>query len=135
MSATTNQSPGEDYRDAAERCFVDGDALHQRRRFATASHLFGLGAECALKVLLDGHLGLAWVPHRHLPELRDDVLRTLSGKKHKGVRQLLITSGYMIGWEIGNRYWPSGAFTAEISDVHRDHCRRTLIAAGVRSGI
>jgi hypothetical protein len=135
VSVAANQAPQEDYADAAERCFADGDRLYQGQRYANACHLFGLGAECALKVLLAGYPGLVSVPHKHLPELRDDVLRTLSGRRHNGVRQLLNTADYMVGWEIGNRYWPTEAFTGETSTLHRDHCRRTLYATGVRSGI
>jgi len=135
MSVAANQAHPAAYADAAERCFVDGEMLHKGQRFANACHLFGLGAECALKVLLSGHPGVSAVPHKHLPGLRDDVLRMLSGKRHNGIRQLLNTTGYMLGWEVDNRYWPSEAFSAETSILHRDHCRRTLHATGVRSGI
>jgi len=123
------------YADAANRCFADGDVLHGEKRYANASHLFGLGAECALKALLRGHPGLAAVPYKHLPELRDDVLRMLSGRQYNGIRQLLNVNDYMRDWEIGNRYWPSEAFSSETSALHRDHCRRTLYASGVRSGV
>jgi hypothetical protein len=135
VNTVANHSHQPAYAEAAERCFADGGILHQAQRYPNACHLFGLGAECALKALLSGHQGLATVSHRHLPELRDDVLRTLSGKKHNGIRQLLNTSGYMLDWEIGNRYWPTGAFTPETSALHRDHCRRTLYATGIWSGI
>lgn len=135
MNVTVNHAQHEDYADAAERCFVDGDTLYRGQRYANACHLFGLGAECALKVLLSRQPGLASVPYKHLPELRDDVLRMLSGRQHNGVRQLLNRADYMTGWEIGNRYWPTEVFTAGASELHRDHCRRTLHATGVRSGI
>jgi hypothetical protein len=131
----TSQLPLEDYRDAAERCLVDGDTLHQRQRYANACHLFGLGAECALKALHQGHPGRVSVPHRHLPELREDVLRLCAGKQHNGVRQLLSLSDYMQDWDIANRYWATQCFDAGMSARQRDHCRRTLYATGVRVGV
>lgn len=128
----------EDYADAAERCFVDAETLFQGKRYPNACHLFGLGAECALKVLLEGHPGLAKVPTGqtgHLPELRDEVLRTLQGKRYNGVRKLMSLGNYMNGWEIANRYWPTQRFSEEMSSRYRDHCRRTLYAAEVRVGV
>lgn len=135
MTATAGPSALGHYAEVAERCFVDGDTLHQRKRYANACHLFGLGAECALKVLFQGHPRLASVPHKHLPELRDDVLRACAGKQHNGIRQLLNLRDYMKDWEIANRYWSTECFDEEMSTRHRDHCRRTLFATGVRVGV
>jgi len=135
MTANAAPASWEHCADAAERCFVDGDTLHRGKRYANACHLFGLGAECALKVLLQGHPGLASVPHKHLPEIRDDVLRTCACKQHNGIRQLLNLSDYMKDWEISNRYWSTACFDEGMSTRHRDHCRRTLYATGVRVGL
>ena len=124
----------EAYAEAAIRCYDDGDSLFQGHSYPNASHLFGLSAECALKLLLSRLPGDRELPRRHLPTLRDDVLRTLSRRGHNGVRLLLNGATYMEGWEIANRYWPDAAFTRRQCASYRDHSRRTLYASGVMSG-
>ncbi|MCB2262411.1 MAG: hypothetical protein LGR52_05655 [Candidatus Thiosymbion ectosymbiont of Robbea hypermnestra] len=121
-----------DYADAALRCYQDGDTLFQRQRYPNATHLFGLAAECALKLLLEKIPGMQEIPHKHLPELRDDVLRMLSGRGNNGVRQLLNMEDYMVDWKIANRYWPRQAFSLSSCKTYRDHSRRTLHAVGIR---
>jgi len=121
-----------DYPAAARRCFADGTMLLDQGRLANASHLFGLGAECALKVLLDGHPG-ADVKLAHLPELRDHALKSLRRRQDGAVQQLLNSSTYMNGWRIDSRYWPDAAFSDERCKLHQNHCRRTLMAAGLGS--
>jgi hypothetical protein len=124
--------PAQDYPSAARRCFADGNLLLNHRRYPNASHLFGLGAECALKVLLEGHPG-ADVKRSHLPELRDHALKTLRRSQDRGVQQLLNQNTYMDGWRIDTRYWADAVFSDERCRLHQDHCRRTLIAAGLGS--
>lgn len=121
-----------DYPAAARRCFADGTLLLNHEHYANASHLFGLGAECALKVLLEGHPG-ADVKLSHLPELRDHALKSLNRRQDRGVQQLLNQNSYMDGWRIDTRYWPDAAFSDERCKLHQNHCRRTLIAAGLGS--
>ncbi|TVQ87429.1 MAG: hypothetical protein EA400_11300 [Chromatiaceae bacterium] len=121
----------EDFPAAARRCLADGELLLNAGRLANASHLFGLGAECALKRLLQQHPGVAEVPRAHLPELRDHALKTLCRKQGRGIRQLLKQRESMDGWQIDARYWPDAEFSAELCQLHRDHCRRTLIAANL----
>lgn len=124
--------PEQDYPAAARRCLTDGTLLLEQGRLANASHLFGLGAECALKLLLHGHQG-ADVKRSHLPELRDHALKSLTRRQDRGIQQLLNQNTYMNGWRIENRYWPDAAFSEECCKLHREHCRRTLIAANLGS--
>lgn len=121
----------EDYPAAARRCLADGELLLNDGRLANASHLFGLGAECALKHLLQQHPGVPEVRHAHLPELRDHALKTLRRKQDRGVQHLLNNPAYMDGWQIAARYWPDARFCGERCRLHRDHCRRTLGAANL----
>ena len=121
------------YAEAALRCFQDGNTLYGQQRYPNASHLFGLAAECALKVLLSNLPGVDEAPHTHLPQLRDDVLRMLSRRSNNGVRQLVGKSNYMDQWDIANRYWPAEAFGKTSCEIHRNHSRRTLYATGVWS--
>ncbi|MBK5967422.1 MULTISPECIES: hypothetical protein [Thiorhodovibrio] len=119
-----------DYRAAARRCHKDGTLLLEQGRLANASHLFGLGAECALKLLLEGHQG-ADVKLSHLPELRDHALKSLRRRRDGAVQQLLNSDSYMLGWRIDNRYWPDAAFSEERCKLHQSHCLRTLGAASL----
>lgn len=121
-----------DYPAAARRCLADGNLLLEQRRLANASYLFGLGAECALKVLLEGHPG-ADVKLAHLPELRGHALKSLRRRRDGPVQQLLNSSSFMDGWRVDTRYWPDAAFSEERCRLHQNHCRRTLIAAGLGS--
>jgi hypothetical protein len=121
----------DDYVAAAQRCFSDGQLLLRAARFANATHLFGLGAECALKVLLQGHPGVVEVRQAHLPELRDHARKTLCRRQDVGVQQLLNKTDYMDGWTMESRYWPNAAFSEDRCRLYRDHCRRTLIAANL----
>lgn len=122
----------QDYPAAARRCFKDGTLLLEQGCLANASHLFGLGAECALKVLLCGHQG-ADLKLWHLPELRDHALKSLRRRRDGAVQRLLNSDNYMIGWRVDNRYWPDAAFSEERVRLHQNHCRRTLMAAGLGS--
>ncbi len=121
-----------DYADAAVRCYRDGDTLFRQRRYPNATHLFGLAAECALKLLLEKIPGMQEIPHKHLPDLRDSVLRNLSRRGNEGIRQLLNSNDYMERWDIANRYWPERAFSEQTCETYRDHSRRTLHAIGIR---
>ncbi|WP_058553880.1 hypothetical protein [Thiohalocapsa sp. ML1] len=122
--------PTEDFPAAARRCFHDGTLLLDHGRLANASHLFGLGAECALKVLLRDHPG-AELERWHLPKLRDHALKSLKRRQDAAVQHLLNSNTYMDGWCIDNRYWPDAAFSRERCTRHRKHCLRTLAAAGL----
>lgn len=64
----------DDFPAAARCCYADGELLFREQRFANASHLFGLGAECALKTLLRRHSGAAAVSAIHLPALQAQAL-------------------------------------------------------------
>jgi len=120
----------DDFRQAALRWFQDGEHLWRANRHGGASHAFGLAAECALKhamTSLPG--GERKLPHKHLPELADDTRKWIRGRTQKGLYQLLNTSDYMHGWTIDNRYWADSEFEGAMVENHREHARRTCIAA------
>jgi hypothetical protein len=115
---------------AARRLFEDGELLRNNQRFATACHLYGLAAECALKACMKGVPGNSrQLPYRHLPEIANDARRWLTSKRHKGLLQLLGNVEYMRGWDVQNRYWSIDYFTEGDCVRFRDHARRTLYAA------
>ena len=123
-------STQEAYAEAAERLYRDGTSLQEKNSVATASHLYGLAAECALKECLRQFVkSTTDMPRKHLPDLLNDVKRLVAGRKFNGLVGLLGKGDYMDGWKIDNRYWATATFTAPQCDHYRDHARRTLIAA------
>lgn len=124
----------EDYRQASPRLFQDAEHLSIAGRHATACHLYGLAAECALKSHLQSLPGSgSHVPWVHLPEIADRMRLQLGGRRNNGggLCQLLKRDDYMQGWSVHNRYWPEDAFSHDQHARFRDHARRTLIASGV----
>jgi hypothetical protein len=126
--------PDEDYRAAAPRLFRDAEQLSMADRQATACHLYGLAAECALKHHLQFIQGAETsVPWVHLPDIADRLRLHVEGRRRDsgGLRQLLKRDDYMQGWSVHNRYWPDSAFDADQHGRFKEHARRTLIASGV----
>ena len=118
------------YRQAARRLFEDGEVLHRDERLATACHLYGLAAECALKACMTMLPGSSrQLPYSHLPDIANDARRWLKSKKYRGLLLLLGKLDYMQGWDVQNRYWSTDRFTEVDCDRFRDHARRTLSAA------
>lgn len=116
------------YGKAALRWLRDGDCLLHDNRYGGASHAYGLAAECALKHVLASLLHASEIPRRHLPDLREDVRRSVKGRKYRGLYQLLGMADYMEGWVIDNRYWADDAFDDGTTLRYRDHARRTCAA-------
>jgi len=125
----------ESFPEAARRLFEDGNFLRDKQRFATACHLYGLAAECALKACMQAIPGSAReLPRKHLPELANDARRWLNRKRHRGLLILLTKKDYMDGWDIQNRYLAAACLTDDKCTQFRDHALRTLEAAQ-RSGM
>ena len=124
--------PQEAYGEAAERLYGDGVLLQEQGRMATACHLYGLAAECALKQCLTHFIGrTADIPHKHLPDLVNDAKRLVGGRKFKGLAVLLNKADYMDSWRVENRYWATATFSVTQCKQYREHACRTLIAAGL----
>lgn len=134
----------EDYHEAAQRMFHDGDHLLNSDRYGTACHLFGLAAECAVKSRLkvvaqaSGNAGSQMadtVPRKHLPDLVSDAYKMLSGRRvsgRGGLLQVLSMPKYMEGWRIENRYWQDASFDEPTCAMYRLHARRTLSSVGIQ---
>jgi hypothetical protein len=95
-----------DYADAAERHYLSADALLAGHP-ATASHCYGLAAECVLKALMSNlqpqvqrvsgnHIGpKLWAEFSHHQMLQRHPSRVFSATRHQhGLRN----------WDIGQRY-------------------------------
>ena len=132
MAADTPAPRKDDYPAAGRRLYQDGDHLWAERRYGSATHLFGLAAECAIKAAMKNvPPSDRKLPHEHLPELLTQARRLGWGRRYQGLLQLIAHAEYMDGWYINNRYWPDGAFDEASCTRFRDHARRTLIASGV----
>lgn len=110
----------------------DGQSLMAEQRHGGASHAFGLAAECAIKHAM--HMmpgGGRQLPRKHLPDLVDDGKRWFSGRRHRGLFQLLNRQDYMAGWQIDNRYWQDQAFSSVKAESFRHHASRTCSAANL----
>lgn len=122
----------DDYAAAAPRWLKDANHLHAAQRYPGASHAYGLAAECAIKNAMDRLPGAdRQLPHKHIPDLIDDAMRWLQGRRHRGLNQLLQMHDYMRDWVIDNRYWPDHHISEEDCERYKDHARRTLAAAGL----
>lgn len=103
----------ENYAEAAQRLHKDANTLYDHERFATASHLYGLSAECSIKAFMQQQPGQERVPFKHLPELLDDAKRLMSGRRRSHLVNLISQPNYMAGWQIGNRYWADQHFSQQ----------------------
>jgi hypothetical protein len=95
-----------DYADAAERHFLSADAIHTGHP-ATASHCYGIAAECVLKALMSNLQPQAnRVSGKHIgPNLWAEFAnhQTLQTHPSRVAGAIKYQSGFN-GWEIGQRY-------------------------------
>ena len=118
------------YRQAARRLFEDKEFLRRNERFATACHLYGLAAECALKACMKSLPGSSrQLPYKHLPDIANDARRWLKSRQYKGLLLLVGKLDYMQGWDVQNRYWATDSLTEVDCNRFREHAWRTLSAA------
>ncbi len=106
----------EDYAQASLRLYTDAETLYKAspKRLATACHLYGLAAECAIKAFIERQPGCSSVPFKHLPELIDDAKRLLNGRAASHLLHNISSANFMAGWQVANRYWADSSF----SDLH-----------------
>lgn len=109
---------------AGRRMNSDANYLYGRQSYGTASHLYGLSVECAIKEFIRQQPGQNVVPRKHLPDLLDDAKRLMSGRRRGHMLNLISRSDFMAGWEIGNRYWSDDCFTREQCKQFREDSRR-----------
>ena len=117
----------DDYPGASRRLYQDANHLYSQSRFATATHLFGLAAECAIKTFLDNIPGGdRQIPKKHIPELLDDAKLWLQGRQRSHLLNVISHPDYMHGWMIHNRYWPDTGFNKDDCERFRHDAYRTL---------
>jgi len=116
----------ENYNQAGRRLHTDAGELMNQGRYATACHLYGLAAECAIKAFMQSQPGCARIPFKHLPELVDDAKRLLSGRTRAHLLQVLAAPDYMAAWRVENRYWDEACFKPEQCTKYRADSYKAL---------
>lgn len=121
----------DDYIEAGRRMYNDADVLFDIKSYPTATHLYGLAAECAIKEALKRVPGgEREIPRKHIPLLLDDAKRWLSGRSRTHLFNVIKNPDYMSGWDIGNRYWPNDQFDERSSKKIRRDALKALSALG-----
>jgi hypothetical protein len=119
---------GVDFLDAAYRHWSDAMYLCDGERFATADHLYGLSAECAIKAILvasgvpieaDGSPKRGSLYRCHLPKLWDEFARFSPGLSARYSTRLGANPFWK--WSIDDRYTHHSLVQ---SDAHRQHEHR-----------
>lgn len=112
----------EDFSNAADRYWIDANTLFQNGRLATADHLFGVSAECALKAIMVKLSGKPTLPKRyniHLPNIWDEFIAyTPSSGSHPYA--VALGSNPFQSWDVGDRYGHDSHFTQARTGNHRN---------------
>ena len=127
MTELESSAPPEDYAAAGRRLYGDADRLFGEACFATSTHLFGLAAECAIKLFMGNIPGNRQIPYKHLPDLIEDAKLWLRGRRRPHLLSVISDPDYMHGWTIHTRYWPDGAFNQADCARFRQDARQTLL--------
>lgn len=121
----------DDYYEAGLRMYKDANTLFDGERYPTATHLYGLAAECAIKEALKRVPGgEREIPRKHIPMLLDDAKRWLNGRSRTHLFNVIKNPDYMSGWDIGNRYWANSQFDEQSSKKIKNDALKALSALG-----
>ena len=111
---------GDDYQDAAERHLQDANVLlgQSPPRLANASHLFGISAECSLKVIARRFKPGArfFGPKGHIPELFAELLHvapSIAGNAELA-SQIEGLAPMFADWKVEQRYTLQTTFEAQV---------------------
>jgi len=127
-----------DFLDAAQRHWDDAELLLTQDRLATADHLLGISAECALKAVMVA-LGMG-LNARGAPKAREHMVH-IDGlwaafqsfaQGRMGARYIEpLEPGHPFGdWSPGQRYWNRSRFTDSRVDQHWSACEASLRTLG-----
>ncbi len=124
-----------DFRDSATRHFRDAETLKVAQLVDSAAYHYGIAAECAIKVVI-APTGVDSQARKHIsrtPEkdLRSIAMLRLRGRRSAPLLKLLQMPGFFANWDVEMRYAVSGSVAPAQCDTWRNHCRRTLGAAGI----
>jgi len=101
-----------DFLDAHERHWDDAERLLEAQRWANADHLYGMAAECGLKLLML-RFGMPWDSAKDRPDNKQDIIHANGvwsrfeayRRGHvDGAGYALSTSNSFHDWHISQRY-------------------------------
>ena len=125
----------DNYEDAAARHWHDAEQLLAAKRLDNADQLFGLAAECALKVALGRSgvtIGYDSGLREHVDVLWDRVRVHVKGRSNALLAALLKSNNPFQDWKVAQRYFVTGHVQQEAVDRHRRNTVRLLGATGVK---
>ena len=111
----------EDFSNAASRYWLDANFLHNDSRLATADHLFGVSAECALKAVMVSLSGAKLLRRYkvHLPYIWDEFIAYMPSSGTNAYASFLAANPFT-SWDVGDRYGHDSAFPQTRVDNHRN---------------
>lgn len=132
-----------DFTNAFTRHFNDAQFLLEKQRFANASQLYGLAAECGLKALM---IKFGMQLKGNLPQDKDDKVHA------NGIwqRYQSYQSGHISGagygltaqnpfstWSVHQRYWKSSCVTEQHAQSHQQGAKdvETLVKKAQLAGL
>ncbi len=125
------------FSDAAERHWSDGEYLHTAGRLDNADQLFGFAAECAIKTAVIRLLSVeenSELPDRyrtHIDVLWDKISVQALSRNFPAVAALIKQTNPFSDWCVSQRYNTSGSVTAEAVQAHRKMAQRLLGAVQI----
>jgi hypothetical protein len=135
----------EDFYDAHERHYDDAEMLYAQKRWANADHLFGIAAECGLKVLSEKLKGSPLVRNERFhvnepsrkPSNAWDVFESYRSGHAAGTKLILPTSNPFADWDVSHRYANRVNFSQATVDPHRTgaHLIQTLVITAEVEGL
>lgn len=138
ISHSLRLAMNENHDEAALRHWRDAELLYAKQRLDKADQLYGLAAECAVKVVLsrlpgccatDGRLNKGYLIH--IDALWEKLpLQNLS-KFAPGLASTAQLANPFLGWTIEQRYAGDGSIPSATIEKHRATARRVLGACGL----
>lgn len=132
-----------DFTNAFTRHFNDAQLLLEKQRFANASQLYGLAAECGLKALMIkfGMPLRGESPQKQQDRVHADGVwqryQSYQGGSLLGATYVLTTSNPFSAWSIHQRYWKNSCVTEQDAQSHQQGAKdvETLVKKAQLAGL
>lgn len=132
-----------DFTNAFTRHFNDAELLLEKQRFANASQLYGLAAECGLKALM---IKFGMPLRDESPQKQQDRVhadgvwqryQSYQGGSLLGATYVLTTSNPFSAWSIHQRYWKNSCVTEQDAQSHQQGAKdvETLVKKAQLAGL
>ena len=132
-----------DFTNAFTRHFNDAQLLLEKQRFANASQLYGLAAECGLKALMIkfGMPLRGESPQKQQDRVHADGIwqryQSYQGGHSLGATYVLIPQNPFSAWSIHQRYWKNSCVTEQDAQSHQQGAKdvETLVKKAQLAGL